>query len=337
MARDMTDLAPPDLPDSLTYCADDGPGISRSGSHPTWSYRRDGAVVKDEPTLARIRGLVIPPAWTDVWIAPKASCHIQATGRDARGRKQYRYHADWSAARSEGKFDRMIPFGRALPKLRKQLERDLARRGLPREKVLAAVIRMLEITLIRVGNDEYAKTNKSFGLTTMQKRHMTLTGAGAVFSFRGKSGKMHKTGFHDRRLARVVKACADLRGQRLFQYVGEDGETHGVTSGDVNDYLREAMGEAFTAKDFRTWFGTVGAARALCLQDAPASQTAAKSAVNVCVKAVSGVLGNTPAVCRKAYIHPAVLEAFTEGRLKLKTSASERGFETAVLRMLEAA
>jgi len=336
MARDVADLGPTDLPENLTYCTDDGPGIARSGKPPLWSYKGpDGKVIKDERTLDRIRGLVLPPAWTDVWIAPKASCHIQATGRDARGRKQYRYHQDWRTARDEGKFERMAAFGRALPRLRKQVEADLARRGLPREKVLAAVVRMLEITLIRVGNDEYAKTNKSFGLTTMQKRHVTLTGAGAVFSFRGKSGKQHRTGFHDRRLARIVRACADLRGQRLFQYVDEDGAAHGVTSGDVNDYLREAMGEAFTAKDFRTWFGTVGAARALCLQAAPSSQTAAKQAVTTCVKAVAGVLGNTPAVCRKAYIHPAVIDAFSQGRLALKPGASDRAFETAVLRMLE--
>jgi len=338
MARDSVDLGPADLPEHLTYCADDGPGITRKGAAPKWSYRGpDDKPVKDDATLDRIGKLVIPPAWTDVWIAPKASCHIQATGRDVRGRKQYRYHVDWSAARGEGKFDRMLAFGRALPRLRKQVEIDMARRGLPREKVVAAVVRMLEITLIRVGNDEYAKTNKSFGLTTMQKRHVKLSGAGAVFSFRGKSGKQHQTGFADRRLARIVRACAELRGQRLFQYVDEDGERHGITSGDVNDYLRQAMGDDFTAKDFRTWFGTVGAARALCLQPAPDSATAAKQAVNVCIKAVAGVLGNTPAVCRKAYIHPAVLAAFTEGRLTLKPSGSERGFETAVLRMLEAA
>ena len=336
MARDAVDLGPADLPDHLTYCADDGPGIARKGAAPKWIYRGpDGKPVKDDATLDRISKLVIPPAWTDVWIAPRPNCHIQATGRDARGRKQYRYHADWSAARDEGKFDRMLAFGRALPRLRKQVEADLTRRGLPREKVLAAVVRMLEITLIRVGNDEYARTNKSFGLTTMQKRHVKLSGAGAVFSFRGKSGKQHRTGFTDRRLARIVRACAELRGQRLFQYVDEDGVSHGVTSGDVNDYLRAAMGDDFTAKDFRTWFGTVGAARALCLQPAPDSQTAARQAVTSCVKAVAAVLGNTPAVCRRAYIHPAILDAFAEGRLTLKPSASERGFETAVLRMLE--
>lgn len=338
MARDMPDAAPPDLPRGLIYCADDGPGLRRGGRQPAWSYRDDaGKTVKDAATLERIRSLVIPPAWTDVWIAPKAGCHIQATGRDARGRKQYRYHPDWNTAQTEGKFDRMIPFGRALPRLRKRIEHDLAKRGLPKDKVLAAVIRMLEITLIRVGNEEYARTNKSFGLTTLQKRHVTLTGAGAVFSFRGKSGKMHQTGFHDRRLARIVRACADLRGQRLLQYVDAEGQTHAVTSGDVNDYLREAMGDDFTAKDFRTWFGTVGAARALCAQEAPQDEAAAKQAISTCVKAVAGVLGNTPAVCRKAYIHPTVLAAFTDGRLKLRISASERGFETAVLRMLEAA
>src|SRR5215217_7145435 len=188
MARDSVDLGPADLPEHLTYCADDGPGITRKGAAPKWSYRGpDDKPVKDDATLDRIGKLVIPPAWTDVWIAPKASCHIQATGRDVRGRKQYRYHVDWSAARGEGKFDRMLAFGRALPRLRKQVEIDMARRGLPREKVVAAVVRMLEITLIRVGNDEYAKTNKSFGLTTMQKRHVKLSGAGAVFSFRARA------------------------------------------------------------------------------------------------------------------------------------------------------
>lgn len=338
MARDAAGPAvdPPEVPKGLVHCGGDGPGIARRGRPPLWDYRHpDGKAVKDEATLDRIRALVIPPAWTEVWIAPKANCHLQAVGRDARGRKQYRYHDDWRRARDEGKFDRVAAFGRALPRLRRRIDADMRRHGLPREKVLAAVVRMLEVTLIRVGNDEYARSNKSFGLTTMQKRHVKLTGAGAVFHFRGKSGKEHRTGFTDRRLARIVRACAELRGQRLFQYVDEQGERHAVTSGDVNDYIREAAGEDFTAKDFRTWFGTVGAARALCLQARPESETASRQAVTDCVKAVSGLLGNTPAVCRKAYIHPAIIEAFEAGTLKLNPKATDRAFETAVLRMLE--
>ncbi|MBP7704605.1 MAG: DNA topoisomerase IB [Caulobacter sp.] len=334
MARDTADF--PDLPPRLSWCSDHGPGIRRRGRPPLWSYRDDaGEAVTDEATLERIRALVIPPAWTDVWIAPRPNCHIQATGRDARGRKQYRYHERWKAARTEGKFDRMVAFGRALPKLRKRLEADMSRRGLPRDKVLAAVVRMLELTLIRIGNDEYARTNKSFGLTTMQKKHVKLSGAGAVFHFRGKSGKDHQTGFTDRRLARIVRACADLRGQRLFQYLDEDGARQAVTSGDVNDYLREAMGEDFTAKDFRTWFGTLGAFKALSLQPPPTSETETKRTVTTCIKAVAGLLGNTAAVCRAAYVHPKVIDLFSSGRLTLRPSLEGRGLETALIRLLE--
>lgn len=334
MPRDIADM--PDLPPDLVWCGDDGPGLRRRGRPPLWSYcDEDGQEITDEATLARIRGLVIPPAWTDVWIAPRASCHIQATGRDARGRKQYRYHPRWKAARDESKFGRMVAFGRALPRLRKRIDADLRRRGLPRDKVLAAVVGMLELTLIRVGNEEYARRNKSFGLTTMRKKHVTLNSGGAVFCFRGKSGKDHRTGFHDRRLARVVKACADLRGQRLFQYVDEDGSTQAVTSGDVNDYLRETMGDDFTAKDFRTWFGTLAAAKALSLQEKPASDTASRRVVSDCVKAVAGLLGNTAAVCRAAYVHPRVIDLFSTGRLTLRPSLEGRRLETALIRLLE--
>ena len=334
MPRDAAAL--PDLPPRLVWCGDDEPGIRRRGRPPQWSYvDDDGATVTDEKTLDRIRALAIPPAWTDVWIAPHARCHIQATGRDARGRKQYRYHERGKAARDEDKFDRMLAFARALPRLRKRVDADLRKRGLPREKVLAAVVRMLELTLIRVGNDEYARTNRSFGLTTMRKTHVTLNSAGAVFRFRGKSGKAHCTGFHDRRLARVVKACADLRGQRLFQYVDEEGDSQAVTSGDVNDYLREAMGDAFTAKDFRTWFGTLAAAKAFSLRTAPHSDAAAKQAVADGVKVVAGLLGNTAAVCRAAYVHPRLIDLFSSGRLTLRPSLEGRRLETALIRLLE--
>ncbi|HEX7947434.1 MAG TPA: DNA topoisomerase IB [Phenylobacterium sp.] len=290
----------------------------------------DGAPVRDPKTVDRIRALAIPPAWTDVWISPTANGHIQATGRDQRGRKQYRYHARWSATRAGGKFERLVAFGRALPRLRKRVEEDLARRGLPREKVLAAVVRVMEVTLIRVGNEEYARTNKSFGLTTLRDRHVTVGAEKAVFEFRGKSGKVHQTGFNDRRLARVVKACQDLPGQRLFQYLDEDGQRRAVESADVNAYIRDAMGEDFSAKDFRTWAGTVAAARALTMPDCDGRSLTA------CIKAVAGLLGNTAAVARSAYIHPAVLEAQAKGTLDLPAS-NGRPFELAVLKFLESA
>lgn len=343
MARDMPDqhaAAEPALEDvqaaGLVYVSDQDPGIRRTKARSGFNYvRPDGSPVTDERTLDRIRKLAIPPAWTDVWISPKANGHIQAIGRDVKGRKQYRYHDGWREVRDAHKYDRVIAFGRALPKLRAQVEKDLARRGLPREKVLAAVIRVMEMTLIRVGNEEYAKANKSFGLTTLRDRHAKITGGQAKFTFRGKSGKMHETGFRDRKLARVVKACQDLPGQRLFQYLDENGDQHVVESGDVNAYLRDVLGEDFSAKDFRTWAGTVAAARALSLLPGCASQAEAKRNVNTCIKAVAGVLGNTTAVARKAYIHPAVLEAYAEGKLPLKQAASERAFELAVLRFLE--
>jgi len=322
----------------LTYVSDQDPGIQRRPAANGFDYvRPDGRPVSDEKTLDRIRALAIPPAWADVWISPKANGHIQATGRDAKGRKQYRYHANWRQVRDSHKYERVIAFGRALPRLRRRVEADLAKRGLHRDKVLAAVVRVMEITLIRVGNDEYAKQNKSFGLTTLRDRHARIAGGKAAFEFRGKSGKVHQTGFEDRRLARIVKACQDLPGQRLFQYIDDDGRQRAVESADVNQYIREAMGEDFSAKDFRTWAGTVSAARALLMTEPCATAGQAKRNVNACVKAVAGLLGNTVAVCRGAYIHPAVLSAYSAGALAIRPGKDDRAFELAVLRFLEAA
>ena len=342
MARDLVADAPDDVIEDvqaahLTYVSDLDPGIRRRKAGHGFDYLDpSGEPLRDEATLERIRKLAIPPAWTDVWICPSPRGHIQATGRDARRRKQYRYHARWREARDTHKYDRLIDFGRALPRLRARVEKDLALRGLPRDKVLAAVIRVMEITLIRVGNEEYAKANKSFGLTTLRDRHAKIAGGHARFEFRGKSGKARRTGFDDRRLARVVKACQDVPGQRLFQYYDDDGQHRAVESADVNAYLRDALGEDVSAKDFRTWAGTVAAARALAMAPECASAADARRHINTCVKAVAGVLGNTAAVCRKAYIHPAVIEAFEKGALPLKPTADGRAFELEVLKFLEA-
>ena len=339
MARDLADQTAPaaELKAAhLTYVSDLDPGLRRRRAGHGFNYRdAGGRPVTDAPTLDRIRKLAIPPAWTEVWIAPTEHAHIQATGRDLKGRKQYRYHERWRQVRDSGKYGRLIAFGRALPRLRQQVDHDLGRQGLPREKVLAAVIRVMEITLIRVGNEAYAKANRSFGLTTLRDRHAHIGAARAVFEFRGKSGKVHRTSFSDRRLARILKACQDLPGQRLFQYLDEDGRRHAVESADVNAYIREALGEDFSAKDFRTWAGTLAAARALVSLPACANRCEAKTSVVTCVKAVAGVLGNTPAVCRKAYIHPAVLEAYAAGNLPLKRAKTDRAFELEVLRFLE--
>jgi DNA topoisomerase-1 len=337
MARDTLELGEETAKSAgLAYVNDHDPGARRvTDRQGTDYFDPDGKPLRDEAALARIRKLAIPPAWTGVWICPDERGHIQAVGRDARGRKQYRYHDDWSAARGEHKFHRMLAFGRALPKLRARIEADLARKGLPREKVLAAAVRLLEITLIRVGNDEYARANKSFGLTTLRKRHMTLSGAGAVFEFKGKSGKSHRTGFRSRRLAGVLRRCQDLRGQRLFQYIDETCERGHVESDDVNAYLREAMGEDFSAKDFRTWAATLAAARALCLESARCDGSRSNQVVNTCVKAVAGLLGNTAAVCRASYIHPSVFVAFDEGRLSPSLSAEADAAERALLRLLK--
>ncbi|HMS60097.1 MAG TPA: DNA topoisomerase IB, partial [Tepidiformaceae bacterium] len=274
-----------------------------------------GEPVRDSETLGRIRSLAIPPAWTDVWICPRADGHIQATGRDARGRKQYRYHPRWRQVRDASKYERMQAFGAALPRIREACERDLARPGMPREKVLAAVVRLLETTLIRVGNDEYARDNRSYGLTTMRDRHVTIDGTRIEFRFRGKSGVRHQVRLKDRRLANVVRRCRDIPGQELFQYIDDDGERRTVGSGDVNAYLREIAGEEFTAKDFRTWAGTVLATLALQEFETFDSNTEAKRNIVRAIERVAERLGNTPAVCRKCYIHPAVLDAYLEGSM----------------------
>jgi DNA topoisomerase-1 len=301
----------------LRYRLDDRPGIRRVGTPARPRHvGPDGRPVRDAETLARIRSLAIPPGWRDVWISPEADGHLQATGRDERGRKQYRYHPRWRAARDETKYGRMVAFARALPRLRARVAADLARPGLPREKVLAAVVALLESTLIRVGNDEYARTNGSFGLTTLRDRHVAIRGANLRFRFRGKSGVRHEIDLADPRLARVVRRCQELPGQELFAYVDDAGAVRDVTSADVNAYLREAAGAEFTAKDFRTWTGTVLAAMALREYEAFDSEAQAKRHIVRAIESVAERLGNTPSVCRKCYVHPAVLEGYLDGDLR---------------------
>jgi DNA topoisomerase-1 len=275
----------------------------------------DGRPEKDPATLARIKSLVIPPAWTDVWICPIANGHLQAVGRDAKGRKQYRYHNRWREVRDEAKYGRTIAFARALPGIRARVQSDLALPGLPREKVLAAVVRLLETTLIRVGNDEYARENGSYGLTTMRDKHVAINGSRVEFTFVGKSGKQHSIDVDDARLARVVKRCRDIPGYELFQYLDEGGEKKTVGSDDVNEYLRTISGEEFTAKDFRTWAGTRLAAMALQEFEEFDSETQAKKNVVSAIENVAERLGNTPSICRKCYVHPDVLNAYMDGEL----------------------
>jgi DNA topoisomerase-1 len=300
----------------LRYVSDTRPGIRRKRAGRHFSYvGPDGQPIHDPATLRRIKALAIPPAWTDVWICADPNGHVQATARDAKGRKQYRYHPRWQAVRDETKYERTIAFGQALPLIREQTERHLDLPGLPREKVLATIVRLLETTLIRVGNDEYARHNQSFGLTTMRDRHVAVDGSEVRFHFRGKGGKYHSLALHDRRLARIVKRCRDIPGQELFQYFDDAGERRDVGSGDVNDYLREISGQEFTAKDFRTWAGTVLAAWALRAFEAFDSETQAKHNVVQAIERVAERLGNTPAVCRRCYVHPAVLDAYLDGSL----------------------
>ncbi len=299
---------------SLRYVSDGRPGIRRKRAGRHWSFAApDGSIIRDAATIRRIKALAIPPAWTDVWISPAGNGHIQATGRDARGRKQYRYHARWHEVRDETKYGRMIAFAHALPGIRDRVDSDLARQGLPREKVLAAIVRLLETTLIRVGNEEYVRNNKSYGLTTMRNKHVDIDGSLLKFRFRGKSGKEHDVGIRDRRLARVVARLQDLPGEELFQFTDEAGDPQTIDSSDVNAYLRDISEQDFTAKDFRTWAGTVIAALALKEFEAFDSEAQAKKNVVRAIESVAQRLGNTPAVSRKCYVHPAIIDAYMDG------------------------
>jgi DNA topoisomerase-1 len=300
----------------LRYVSDTQPGIRRKKAGKGFTYvGTDGKTIRDEKELTRVRSLAVPPAYTDVWICPNPNGHIQATGRDARGRKQYRYHPRWREVRDETKFGRMLAFSEALPRIRKRLEQDLNLPDLPREKVLATVVRLLECTCIRVGNDEYAKANRSYGLTTLQDRHVEISGSSLRFEFRGKSGKVHKVDLNDRRLARIVQRCQALPGEDLFQYVDDEGVRQTIGSGDVNNYIREISGEEFTAKDFRTWAGTLLAVAALSELGAWHTQRHAKSNVLRAIDQVAEQLNNTRAVCRKYYVHPAVFETYLAGTM----------------------
>jgi len=291
-------------------------------------FHPGGRRVADPALLSRIRKLAIPPAYRDVWICCDPRGHLQATGRDARGRKQYRYHVDWRTHRDAAKFDRMLDFGRSLARIRRRVAQDLRKPGLPREKVLATLVRLLECTLIRIGNEEYARENGSFGLTTLRDHHVTIRGSQLTFEFRGKSGIAHCVSVNDPAIARIVQRCADIPGQELFQWVDEDGERRGVDSADVNEYLREASGGPFTAKDFRTWFATVEALQALRKRPVGNKGEIKKELVTT-ITAVARRLGNTPTICRKCYIHPEVLTAFADGRLArlngAKPAAALRG------------
>jgi DNA topoisomerase-1 len=291
-------------------------------------FHPGGRRVADPALLSRIRKLAIPPAYRDVWICSDPRGHLQATGRDARGRKQYRYHVDWRTHRDAAKFDRMLDFGRSLARIRRRVAQDLRKPGLPREKVLATLVRLLECTLIRIGNEEYARENGSFGLTTLRDRHVTIRGSKLTFEFRGKSGVAHSVSVNDPHIAQIVQRCADIPGQELFQWVDEQGERRGIDSADVNDYLREASGGPFTAKDFRTWFATVEALQALRKRPV-GNKGEIRKELAATISAVARRLGNTPAICRKSYIHPEVLAAFADGRLSrlngAKPAAALRG------------
>jgi len=330
----------------LHYTTDGRPGIRRIRRGSAFRYvGSDGRVIRGRDALDRIRALVIPPAWTDVWISPDPLGHLQATGRDARGRKQYRYHHKWRAVRDETKYDRLIGFAGALPKIRRRTARDLGKPHLPREKVLAAVVQLLEKTLIRVGNEEYAKDNQSFGLTTMRERHVEVSATRVRFAFKGKSGVSHEIYLNNRRLARTVKACRDIPGYDLFQYYDEDGNRQAIGSSDVNEYLNQITGEDYTSKDFRTWAGTVLTAELLRAFEQYDSETEAKRNIVEAVEAVAKRLGNTKAVCRKCYIHPAVFDAYLDGsmvkamaRHAKRTTPRTKGLleaEVAVLALLQ--
>jgi DNA topoisomerase-1 len=325
----------------LRYGTDAKPGIRRLRAGSGFRYvAPHGRAVRDAATLARIKSLVIPPAWTNVWIALDPRSHLQATGRDARGRKQYRYHPRWKETSHQTKYSRMVPFGRALPGIRAQVAAHLRQSALCKSKVLAAIVQLLEQTFIRVGNEEYARTNGSFGLTTLRDRHVKVRGEAIQFEFKGKSGVRQRVTLNNRRLARIVEHCQDLPGQELFQYIDDAGRAKLVTSADVNDYLRAAAGDSFSAKDFRTWAGTLIAARELSRRDQGHSQRRTKSTLVDAVKVVSQHLGNTPSVCRACYIHPAVIEAYADRTLHSRLARKRRvrglnGDEASLLALLE--
>jgi DNA topoisomerase-1 len=306
----------------LRYVTDEMPGIRREKRGNSFIYiAPDGRQISDDDELRRIKSLAVPPAYSDVWICPIANGHLQATGRDARGRKQYRYHKRFREIRDETKYERMIGFAEHLPAIRRRIETDLALSGLPREKVLATVVQLLESTAIRIGNDEYAKANDSYGLTTLKNRHAKVQGSTIRFSFRGKSGVRHAIDLQDRRLAKIVRQCQELPGQQLFEYVDDDGTTHAIGSAEVNEYIREISGQDFSAKDFRTWLGTVTCATLLAATEAAETQSERKTRAGEVIKDVAKRLGNTPAVCRKCYVHPDVLDAYMEGALALRRKA----------------
>ncbi|MBV9303420.1 MAG: DNA topoisomerase IB [Acidobacteriaceae bacterium] len=343
----------PKLPDEvqsarkagLRYFIPKGPGIRRRHSGSSFEYLDENdKPVDDAATLERIRSLMIPPAWTSVWISPDPNGHIQAVGRDARGRKQYRYHPEYRRIRDLVKFDRMRAFGAALPKIRRVVGQDLARRGLPKRKVLAAVVKLLETTYIRVGNEEYAEENNSFGLTTLRNQHVQILGEMLKFRFRGKSGQKHEITLADTRLARVIRKCKDIPGSALFQYIDEEAQPQSIESGDVNEYLREISGGDFTAKDFRTWGGTCLAASFLLAKCAdatdPETKHELKSVLVDVVKDVACKLGNKPATCKKYYIHPAIMDCYAAGSLRalaerFRESNSARLYEQIVLSLLK--
>jgi DNA topoisomerase I len=329
----------------LRYAYDDRPGITRRRRGRGWSYYSpDGSLIADTKQRQRIDSLAIPPAWTDVWICPDPKGHIQATGRDDRDRKQYRYHPDWTGVRDETKFDRMIRFGESLPRLRKQVDAALRKRSLSREKVLATVVRLLELTCMRVGNTEYERTNGTYGLTTLRDRHVRIDGNGVFFHFKGKGGQTIETGVNDKRLARIVRECQDIPGYELFQYYDDDGERHEVKSEDVNTFIREISGDDFTAKDFRTWMATLHAFEFLGRQPPVETEKERKSTRIAAVEHVADQLRNTRSVCRTSYVHPAVLKFYGSDVLKKHyTSATngaadrQRTLELRLLRLLRAA
>jgi DNA topoisomerase-1 len=329
----------------LYYVSDHAAGYTRRARGKQFEFLdAEGKPIRDEQRLLRIKRLAIPPAWTAVWVCTLPNGHIQATGRDARGRKQYRYHDRWRQVRDENKFERLAHFGKKLASIRRRVARDIKSPGLPQQKVLATIVRLLERTFIRIGNEEYARENKSFGLTTLKNRHVTIKGAQVRFRFRGKRGRHVEVDVTDHRVAKVISKCQDLPGQDLFQYVDDEGEIQEVTSQDVNNYLREITGEDFSAKDFRTWGGTVLAAIALNAQGKFETRKQAKANVKTAICAVAQLLGNTPAICRKCYVHPAVLEAYLKGSLipalipptKRPKNIDFRSLETALVKFLRA-